>query len=71
MVAKFLDLNKQWSQIWLKKKLACTMYDYNSCVIALKKKTVAYTFHPSFDNANGRFCQERLLKSSNFVTIVT
>ena len=28
-------------------------------------------FFPSFDNANGRLCQERLFKSKTFPTIVT
>ena len=41
------------------------------CVIALRSKTIAHTFLPSFDNANGRFCQERLLRSRNFATMVT
>ena len=28
------------------------------CMIALGSKTVAHTFFPSFDNANGRLCQD-------------
>ena len=28
------------------------------CMIALRSKTVAHTFLPSFDNANGRLCQD-------------
>jgi len=28
-------------------------------------------FFPSFDNANGRLCQERLLRSTNVATMVT
>ena len=49
-------------QIWQKKK---------------RKKIVTYdfpvlqTFLPLFDNANDLFCQERLLSSRNFATIVT
>ena len=34
-------------------------------------KTVAHTFPLSFDNANDRLPQERLLRSRNFATIVT
>ena len=30
------------------------------CMIALRDKTVVHTFLPSFDNANGRLCQETL-----------
>ena len=42
------------------------------CLIALRKnKTVAHTFLPSFDNANGRLCQVKLLWSRNFATLVT
>ena len=41
------------------------------CMTALRNKTVAHTFLPSFDNANGRVCQERLLRSRNFATMVT
>ena len=32
---------------------------------------IAHTFLPSFDNANGHLCQEILLKSRNFATMVT
>ena len=28
------------------------------CMIVLRSKTVAHTFFPSFDNANGRLCQD-------------
>ena len=38
------------------------------CMTAPRKKTEA---HISFDNANGRLCQERLLRSRNFATMVT
>ena len=46
-------------QIWQekRKKLTCMTF---LCMIALRNKTVAHTFLPSFD-ANGRLCQERLL----------
>ena len=40
-------------------------------LIALSHKTVAHTFLPSFDNGNGRLCQERVLRSRNFATTVT
>ena len=32
---------------------------------------VSQTFLPSLDSANGLFCQERLLSSRNFATVVT
>ena len=35
------------------------------CMIALRNKTVAHTF-PSFELANGRPCQERLLRSRSW-----
>jgi len=41
------------------------------CMIALRNKTVAHTFLPSFGNTNGRLYQERLLRSRNFATMVT
>ena len=41
------------------------------CMIALRNKTVAHTFLPSFDNANGRLCQEKLSRSRNFATMLT
>ena len=34
-------------------------------------KTLAHTFLPSFDNANGHLCQERFLRSRNCATIIT
>lgn len=33
------------------------------CIIALSEITVTHTFLPSFENANGSFCQQRLLRS--------
>ena len=41
------------------------------CVIAPSTKTVAHTFLPSFDSANGCLYQKRLLRSRNFATMVT
>ena len=35
-------------------------------MIALRSKTVAHTSLPSFDNANGCCCEEKLLRSRNF-----
>ena len=48
-------------------KMTCMTF---LCIIALRKKTVAHTFLPSFDNANGPLGQERLLRSRNFATIL-
>ena len=36
-----------------------------------RTQTVAHFFLPSLDNAYGRLCQERLLRSRRFATIVT
>ena len=40
-------------------------------MVALKNKTIGHTFLPFFDNANGRLCQEKLLSSRTFATMVT
>ena len=40
-------------------------------MIAIRSKTLAQTFLPSLDSANGRLCQERLLGSRNIATMVT
>ena len=40
------------------KRLTCMTFLY---MITLRNKTVAHTFLPPFDNANGRLCQKRLL----------
>ena len=40
-------------------------------MIALRNQTVAREFLPLFDSANGCLCQERLLSSRNFATMVT
>ena len=57
MVAKCLDLNKPLS--WKKKKKELLICITFLPMIALKNKTVAHTFLPSLDNANGRIYQER------------
>ena len=57
MVAKFLDLNKPWSSISVKKKtkkLICMTF-----MITVRNKTITHTFLQSLDNANGRLCQEK------------
>ena len=49
-------------QIWQKKnEKKIDIYDF----------PVSQTFLPSLDSANGLFCQERLLSSRNFATVVT
>ena len=71
MVAKFLDLNKPWSCKYSRnnnKKLTCLTF---LCMIALRNKTVTHTILPPFDNANGRLCQEGLLRNRHFATMVT
>ena len=49
------------------KKIMCMTFLY---IIALRNKTVSHTFLPWFDNVKGRLCQERLLRSRNFATMV-
>ena len=39
-------------------------------VIALKNKTVAHVFLPSFNNKDDRLRQERLLRSRNLAAMV-
>ena len=49
-------------QIWQKKKpKKLTRTTLFLSMIALRNKTVAHAFLPSFDDANSRLCQERLL----------
>ena len=43
----------------------------NFLCIALRDKTIAHTFLPSLDSANGRRCQEKFLRSRIFATMVT
>ena len=47
------------------------MYDFPVHDCIQEKKTVAHTFLSSFDNANGRLFQERLLRSRKLATMVT
>ena len=71
MLAKFLDLNNLGPvNMAEKKNEKVVMYDFpvQDCT---QKQNGSPLFFPSFDNANGRLCQERLLKSKNFLTIVT
>ena len=59
MVANFLDLNKPWSNNIAEKKTKRKMtYIPFLLITVLRNKTVAHTFLPSFENANGRLCQE-------------
>ena len=60
-------------QIWQKtqKSLKKMTFMTFSCSIALRNKTVANTFRPSSNNANGRLSQEVMLRSRNFATMVT
>ena len=71
MVAKPLDLNKPCSRKYDRKKRNKLTRMTFSCTVALWNKTVASSFFPSFDNANGRICQERSLRTTNFATMVT
>ena len=55
-------------QIWQKKSKTLTCMTI-LCMIIIRSKAIAQTFLPSLDNANGRLCQERLLKYRNLVTV--
>ena len=70
MVAKFLDLNRPWSCKYGRKKDKIDMYDFpeHDCT---QQQNVSGCVLPSFDNENGRLCQERVLRSRNHVTMVT
>ena len=50
-----------------REKLTCMTF---LCVIAHQEQNEAHTFLPSFDNSDGRLCQERL-RSRNRATLVT
>ena len=70
MAEELVDLNKPYSYKYGRekkktKKLTCRTF---LCMTAPRNKTVAHT---SFGNAKGRLCQERLLRSRNFATMVT
>ena len=68
MVAKFLDLDNLWSCKHDRKKRRKILTRITIlCMIAFGDKTVAHNFIPSFDNANGRLCQERLLRTRNLI----
>ena len=64
MVTKFLGLNKPRSYKYGKKKKRkrkknkITCIQSFLCMMALGNKTVAHTWLPSFDNENGRLCQD-------------
>ena len=60
LVALFLDLNKAWFRKYtaeINAKLTCVTFPF---IIAPRKKPLAYSFLPSFDNANDRLCRETL-----------
>ena len=59
-------------QIWQKKENEkMTRMQSFLCMIALRNKTVAHNWLPSFDNANGRLCQypEILLISLDWLSL--
>ena len=72
MVAKFLDLNKPWFCKYSRtKNEKIVMYDFpmHNCT-KQQNGSPCFFFH-FWDNANGRLCKERLLRSRNFSTMVT
>ena len=67
MVSKF-----PWiSTNYVRKKKTKKLTRMNFLCIALRDKTIAHTFLPSLDSANGRLCQEKFLRSRIFATMVT
>ena len=67
MVSKFPWISTNYDRKKKTKKLT----RMNFLCIALGDKTIARTFLPSFDTANDRLCQEKLLRSRIFETMVT
>ena len=64
MVSKFPWISTNYDRKKKTKK-------WNFLCIALRDKTIAHTFLPSLDSANGRLCQEKFLRSRIFATMVT
>ena len=68
---RFTRGGRTWMFDWVTANIAekktCTTF---LCMIALKNKTAVHTFLPSFNNANGRLCQEGLLGFRNFATML-
>ena len=67
MVSKFPWISTNYDRKKKTKKLT----RMNFLCIALRDKTIAHTFLPSLDSANGRLCQEKFLRSRIFATMVT
>ena len=67
VVISHYHIGSQQALVWQKKKKKMT----GMSMIALRNQMVACEFFPSFDSANGCLCQERLLSSRNFATMVT
>ena len=57
------------TQIWREKTKRNDTYDFSVHCSTLEQNGSSH-FFPSFDNANGRLCQERLLRSTNVATMV-
>ena len=55
-------------QIWQENEKC--WHNYVQCMITLRNKTVAHTILPSFDTANGRLCEKRLLRFRHFATMI-
>ena len=71
MIAKFLDLDKPWSCNMAEKNKKNRHVWLSYAWLHSRTQTVAHFFLPSLDNANGRLCQERLLRSRRFPTVLT
>ena len=64
MVAKFLDISKPRSYKYVRKNKQKQKQKWRGWPF------LAHTFLPSLDNADGRLCKERLLRSRNFASMV-
>ena len=70
MVANFLDLNKTLYCKYCRKKEKIDMYDFSVSDCA-QEQNGSHKLLSLFEKANGRLCQERLLRPRNLATIVT
>ena len=68
MGAKFVELKKRCLANMTGKNIKIVLNFL--CSIALKDKLEAHTFLPSFDNEISRLCQEKLLRSRIFATMI-
>ena len=71
MVAKCLDLNKAWSFKYGEKTKTKKLNMYDFPVHNYIQEQNGSPYFVLFQQCNGRLYQERLLRSTNFATMVT